>query len=276
LVLTYFVYHTFNSNAINGLKHQEQNIEVITQEEALNTVTDANFSDRYSIKNNDSSPLDDKITPTKKDLSNDPFSSIEDSLTAKKSSSIKTTNAKSSFTSIVSSEKQKRDNSNLNQKKRNQGITSNDVFNTDTKNLNIADNHNSKSAQKTTTKEERSRLSNRNKEKVSDTLTKIEDVVLDISEEKIKDALEEVKKSKNSLTKKETRWSINPQLIISNYGAFNAKTSDNASTNYGLLLGLRITNNSFLRFGVRKLELMQTVDSISNNIRYLEFPLEVK
>jgi hypothetical protein len=78
------------------------------------------------------------------------------------------------------------------------------------------------------------------------------------------------------LTKKETRWSINPQLIISNYGAFNAKTSDNASTNYGLLLGLRITNNSFLRFGVRKLELMQTVDSISNNIRYLEFPLEVK
>ncbi|TXE18849.1 hypothetical protein ES692_05195 [Psychroserpens burtonensis] len=177
-------------------------------------------------------------------------------MTTKKSSSIKTTNAKNSLTSIVSSEKQERDNSNLNQKKRDQGITANDLFNTDTKNSNIADNHNSKSAQTTIKKEERSRLSNRNKEKVSDAPTKIEDVVLDISEEKIKDALKESKKSKDSLTKKETRWSINPQLIVSNYGAFNAKTSDNASTNYGLLLGLRITNNSFLRFGVRKLDLM--------------------
>ena len=81
---------------------------------------------------------------------------------------------------------------------------------------------------------------------------------------------------KDSLAQRQIRWSINPQLIISKYGAFNTKTSNDITTNYGLLLGIRMSEKAFLRFGLRKLNLMNDIDGLKNTVDYLEIPLELK
>ncbi|MDG5490119.1 PorT family protein [Psychroserpens sp. SPM9] len=76
----------------------------------------------------------------------------------------------------------------------------------------------------------------------------------------------------------QSRWSITPQAIVSYYGALNAKTSDNISINYGVLASYRMTSDTYLRLGVRKLYLNQTLseDNSERTVEYLEFPLEVK
>jgi len=73
-----------------------------------------------------------------------------------------------------------------------------------------------------------------------------------------------------------SRWSITPHLIGSNYGALNAGASDIFSLNYGIFASYRMTNFTYVRIGVRKLDLQQTINNEINNVDYLEFPLEVK
>lgn len=80
----------------------------------------------------------------------------------------------------------------------------------------------------------------------------------------------------SSLTKHQSKWSVTPQFIVSNFGAFNSKTSNNISTNYGILVGYQATEDIHLRFGARRLYVKQTIDSVQNNVDYLQFPLEVK
>jgi hypothetical protein len=88
--------------------------------------------------------------------------------------------------------------------------------------------------------------------------------------------LENEETIKDSLANRQIRWTINPQLIISKYGAFKAQTSNDITTNYGLLLGIRMSEKAFLRFGLRKLNLMNDIDGTKNTVDYLEFPLELK
>ncbi|WP_460217928.1 outer membrane beta-barrel protein [Psychroserpens sp. MEBiC05023] len=73
-----------------------------------------------------------------------------------------------------------------------------------------------------------------------------------------------------------SRWSVTPQLVLSTYNAFNAKTTDKVSVNYGMLASYRLTEKTHFRIGVRKLNLKQTVDTIQRSIEYLEFPIELK
>ena len=64
------------------------------------------------------------------------------------------------------------------------------------------------------------------------------------------------------------------------YDAFDQNTSNNTSFNYGLLAGYRLKNRVFIRTGIKNINLNQTFikDSIQikNQVKYLEFPLEIK
>jgi len=95
-----------------------------------------------------------------------------------------------------------------------------------------------------------------------------------LASEEIKEKEEAIKDS--IIEDDQSRWSITPQLTFSNYGAFNVKTTDNNSTNYGLLASYRMSRDTYLRVGVRKLNLNQTIDSLQRKVEYLEFPIEVK
>ena len=86
----------------------------------------------------------------------------------------------------------------------------------------------------------------------------------------------EDEKIKDSTLFDHSRWSITPQLSLSTYGAFKAKATDNFSVNYGVLASYRMTNYTYLRIGVRKLDLNQTIDGNQKNVEYLEFPLDIK
>ncbi|OUS03471.1 hypothetical protein A9Q86_00735 [Flavobacteriales bacterium 33_180_T64] len=104
-----------------------------------------------------------------------------------------------------------------------------------------------------------------------DSLSKPNEKLKLVSEEKIEE------KTKDSLnTKSNSRWSITPQAIFSYYGAFSSKSHDNITNNYGIILSYRVTENTFLRIGARKLNLEQNINDFSINVDYLEFPLEVK
>jgi hypothetical protein len=97
-----------------------------------------------------------------------------------------------------------------------------------------------------------------------------------VNDNEIKNAiLIEEEKDKN-LKDDTSKWSVMPQIIGSNYGAFNANTTKAFTINYGILANYRMTKSTYLRIGVRKLDLQQTIDSTFNNLKYLEFPIEVK
>lgn len=112
------------------------------------------------------------------------------------------------------------------------------------------------------------------------------------SNKKIRDSIKEERQSKRLVSEEEieekikdsiteddqSRWSITPQAILSYYGALNTKTTDNFSVNYGVLASYRMTEDTYLRIGVRKLNLNQTLDADGTErlVEYLEFPLEVK
>ena len=103
---------------------------------------------------------------------------------------------------------------------------------------------------------------------------------------KIRDSLKEQQHSKRLVSEEKTkdsiieddqsRWSITPQATLSYYGAFNTKTSDNLSFNYGVLASYRMTEDTYLRIGLRRLRLNQTIDQTERIVEYLEFPLEIK
>ena len=99
--------------------------------------------------------------------------------------------------------------------------------------------------------------------------TLIDEIKEVISEEKVNT----IKDSVNEIQKK---WSINPQYIISKYGAFNAKTNNDITINYGILIGLNLKDKAYLRFGIKKLSLMNTINGVENKVEYLEIPIEVK
>ncbi|MFP4845214.1 outer membrane beta-barrel protein [Winogradskyella sp. PE311] len=97
-----------------------------------------------------------------------------------------------------------------------------------------------------------------------------------VNDNDIKNAiLIEEEKDKN-LKDDISKWSVMPQIIGSNYGAFNATTTKEFTINYGILANYRMTKSTYLRIGVRKLDLQQTIGSTINNLKYLEFPIEVK
>jgi hypothetical protein len=100
-----------------------------------------------------------------------------------------------------------------------------------------------------------------------------------IPSEKIKEnKIKKTEKLKDS-TKVEdkSRWSFTPHVLMSNYGALNTTTSDIQSFNYGLLASYRMTKSAYIRIGIRRLDLQQTINSESENrVQYLEFPLEIK
>lgn len=104
-----------------------------------------------------------------------------------------------------------------------------------------------------------------------------------------KDSLEEITKVNNtktsflkdkdsSSTKKAdtSRWSVTSQIIFSNYSAFNTPTSAISSVNYGFLASYKMSNSTYIRIGIRPLNLNQTVENNINMVKYLEFPIEVK
>ncbi|WP_111682113.1 outer membrane beta-barrel protein [Winogradskyella tangerina] len=98
-----------------------------------------------------------------------------------------------------------------------------------------------------------------------------------IPEKELEDELNKSEKIKDSLpSESQSRWSFTPHIIGSNYGALNATTSDNFSINYGLYVSYRMTEKAYVRTGIRKLDLEQRIDSLTNSSKYLEIPLEIK
>lgn len=91
--------------------------------------------------------------------------------------------------------------------------------------------------------------------------------IMRTSKEKVVDSLTSSNRS---------RWSVTPHALITYYGTLSAKSNDNFSINYGLLLSYRATELTHIRTGVRKLNLNQTIDNSQINVEYLEFPLEIK
>lgn len=109
-----------------------------------------------------------------------------------------------------------------------------------------------------------------------------------LKEDVSKDSIpsEKIKENRNKKTEKlkdttkiedQSRWSFTPHVLVSNYGALNATTSDIQSFNYGLLASYRMTKSAYARIGIRRLDLQQTINGdLENRVQYLEFPLEVK
>ena len=265
IVLALILFNPFSIFNDNDLKSLDQNIEIVEQEHNSKKSSVINFEDKNATKESNT------ILNTNNQLPDDTVSTTIDSLILNKKSAPNTRRSNNTLDNVATSEKQKRTNTLLNQNKSNPSSQSIGLP------ANATNINDLKSLEKATYIEEKRKVTERLKEKASDSLLKIEDVAVTISEEEeIEDLLDKNKKIKDSVTERIIRWSIHPQLIQSNYGAFKADTKDNTSTNYGLLLGVRMTNKTFLRFGVRKLDLMQTVNNVSNNVSYLEFPLEVK
>nr|WP_321248247.1 outer membrane beta-barrel protein [uncultured Psychroserpens sp.] len=265
IVLALILFNPFSIFNDNDLKSLDQNIEIVEQEHNSKKSSVINFEDKNATKESNT------ILNTNNQSPDDTVSTTIDSLILNKKSAPNTRRSNNTLDNVATSEKQKRTNTLLNQNKSNPSSQSIGLP------ANATNINDLKSLEKATYIEEKRKVTERLKEKASDSLLKIEDVAVTISEEEeIEDLLDKNKKIKDSVTERIIRWSIHPQLIQSNYGAFKADTRDNTSTNYGLLLGVRMTNKTFLRFGVRKLDLMQTVNNVSNNVSYLEFPLEVK
>lgn len=83
-------------------------------------------------------------------------------------------------------------------------------------------------------------------------------------------------KSQDSVEIQKNKWSITAQIIVSNYLAFNESTNDALTLNYGILGSYRINTKTFIRTGVRRLQLQHTTNNIRTKVKYLEFPLNIK
>jgi hypothetical protein len=107
---------------------------------------------------------------------------------------------------------------------------------------------------------------------------------------RIRDSIKKTRQSQNRFSEEKTektttdsitedeqsKWSITPHTTLSYYGAFNNKTTDNFTLNYGVLASYRMTPNTYIRIGVRQLNLQQTIENETHKLEYLEFPLEIK
>jgi hypothetical protein len=272
LILGLFIFNpfkTFIDDEINDSKFQKQDIEIIEQKGDKNRTSYSNFEAKKTTEASNTTLNTDNQSSQNTDTTR------RDSVALHKTESTNTKGSKNVLPNTITSEKQKLNHSLLNKNENNKSSKSTGLYVSDTRDSIINTN---KSSQKTTLIKQKISTLDLIKESVSDSILKTEDDVLTISEvEKEKEELiEDHEKIKDSITEREIRWSINPQLIQSNYGAFNAKTKDISSTNYGLLLGIRMTNNTFLRFGVRKLDLSQIINNTTRSVSYLEFPLEIK
>ncbi|MEM5564006.1 outer membrane beta-barrel protein [Psychroserpens sp. AS72] len=303
LIVSLFIFNPFNSlneSQHHNLNTQEQPLELVEQETEIKTSANANFkvennedaniiSDTNSTSNsnlehNNSNQQTHTNSSTKNQSSTTNVSATINSKTQDNVSKQYNSNSKNALQNRVTSEKQQLDNVVVNKNKIDTISQPSMVSITETKasnslNGSISNNQTAlKSSQSTTPTRDKNALAESSIERAKDSLLNIDNEVLAISEdkEKIEEALEKDEKVKDSLPERKVRWSINPQLIQSNYGAFKTKTTDNTSTNYGILLGVRMTKNTFLRFGVKKLDLMQTVDDVPNSVSFLEIPLEVK
>lgn len=96
----------------------------------------------------------------------------------------------------------------------------------------------------------------------------------DINKKEDKELKERLKDSlKNSDF---SRWSINPQGILSFYGAFGESTKNNSNYNYGFLASYRVNTKLYIRTGFKQIKLKQDIDDINREVTYYQFPLEVK
>lgn len=107
---------------------------------------------------------------------------------------------------------------------------------------------------------------------------------------RIRDSIKKTRQSQNRFSEEKTektttdsitedeqsKWSITPHTTLSYYGSFNNKTTDNFTLNYGVLASYRMTPNTYIRIGVRQLNLQQTIENATHKLEYLEFPLEIK
>jgi hypothetical protein len=263
IILTLFIYNTVNKNAITNFKSQDLNTKIVEQEDHLNSLSPTDFETKNVNQQAN------KTLNTEEQPSNTTQSLHNNLVITKKESTPSFKNSKNSYDFITPSKNQKRSNSEVDQQKNDKNLQPYSKEANNAKSLAIANQPDVKAAQ---THNKKGALQ-KGVEKVPDSLLKTKDDVVSISEKE--DSLEE-NSIKDSLVQRQIKWSINPQLVISNYSAFGTKTKDNTSINYSLLLGAQITHNTFLRVGVRKLDLMQTVNNSANSVSYLEFPLEAK
>lgn len=83
--------------------------------------------------------------------------------------------------------------------------------------------------------------------------------------------------SKDSIIKdSQSKWSITPQLIPTYYGALNERTTNNFSLNYGILASYKMNEKFYFRIGVKKLDLNQDFMEVTQQLSYLQFPIDVK
>lgn len=271
LLLSLFIYNTFDKNKINDSNHQKQNIKIVEQENQSNQSKDGFFEDENPNKRSN------KSLNTKNKISNDSTRINLNSKVTNKASVPIIQNTKKSTRSKKKSKTQNLSNSVVIKEENNKPSQSEDLDTHEMKNSNSSDENNFKLSQATSQIENSANImTNKNKTALDSIPINENGVVANSEEDNIEETIVEMKKEEDSLPKKEFRWSINPQIIQSNYGAFNTKASDNSSINYGLLLGIEMIDNTTLRFGVRKLELKQTVNEVTNTVDYFEIPLEVK
>ena len=90
------------------------------------------------------------------------------------------------------------------------------------------------------------------------------------AENELRELLNEVEENKDS------RWSITAELIGSNYTAFQNELQKSTTLNFGLIASYRLSNKAYLRTGCRRLFLEQITNLKTDELEYLEFPLEAK
>lgn len=114
-------------------------------------------------------------------------------------------------------------------------------------------------------------------EKTIDTLFVVDVVDKDETEDFSKKRDDFKEKLKDSIgDKSSSRWSVTPQGILSYYGSFKGSTSNNTSYNYAFLASYKMNSKLYARTGVRVLNLNQNSNGTEREIRYLQFPLELK
>ena len=75
---------------------------------------------------------------------------------------------------------------------------------------------------------------------------------------------------------KDSKWSVTAEAIGSNYSAFQNDIQKSTTLNFGVLASYRLSNKAYLRTGCRRLFLEQITNTRTDELDYLEFPLEVK
>ncbi len=289
-----------NSNTSEIQDYNTIEKEVINQ--TVNSETNNQKDQLNSDKNNTSESIKDALNVSQYETSKNSLSTQQDKQNIRADKNSQSQNSKGSDSLRIHSKNRisYTSSKNSNKQKTNENVLKDKVLIKDpnatsfekeyseaslTKNKKLTS---TKSNPKETLQERSKLLTNYEERKDNSIATKkdslqITSEQLDTAVEKdsVSELLLDENKTKDSLNQNErSKWSISPVGTLSYYGAFGEKTSDNTSFNYGILVSYKLKDRLYLRTGIKSLNLNHTFSQDSlrfkNQVKYLEFPLEIK